>query len=106
MLLPLAACGGGGGEGGAPRPGGADANNAVLLQGRELWVSYCVRCHGPEGEGGAGLRLADGAVVARFPNIEDEIAVVRSGRAGMPAFEGQLSSDEIEAVVRYTREVL
>ena len=46
--------------------------------------------------------------VARdFPNIDDEIAVVRNGRVSsletMPSFAGVLTTTQIRAVVEYTR---
>jgi mono/diheme cytochrome c family protein len=50
--------------------------------------------------------LADGRVVDRYPDIEDQIAVVTNGRGVMPSFGGALSVAEIREVVRYEREVL
>ena len=41
-----------------------------------------------------------------YPDAADQVAVVRDGRRSMPSFGGTLSEAEIEAVVRYTREVL
>ncbi len=61
---------------------------------------------GPEGGGGVGNKLSDGATVARFADIEDEIAVITSGSGSMPAWEGTLTAEEIRAVARYEREVL
>ena len=90
----------------APTPKGADANDATLLAGRAVWVNRCQRCHGPTGSGGAGPRLA-GKVAAAYPDIADEIAVVRNGKgSGMPAWKNVLSDAEIDAVVQYTRRVL
>jgi mono/diheme cytochrome c family protein len=45
-------------------------------------------------------------VAEAFPDIEDQIAVIRDGRNGMPAWEGDLTPDEIEAVATYEREEL
>jgi cytochrome c oxidase cbb3-type subunit 3 len=77
-----------------------------LRTGREVYNGNCARCHGPEGGGGVGNKLSDGVVVARFPDIEDQIAVITKGIGSMPAWEGTLSPDEIRAVARYEREVL
>jgi len=73
--------------------------------GRQLYLERCAVCHGPQGQGGAGSRLANGAVVRRFPRVENEEAIVRNGTAAgvMPAFGEVLTPDEIRAVVRYTR---
>ncbi|HVF74197.1 MAG TPA: cytochrome c [Acidimicrobiales bacterium] len=89
----------------------------------------CSACHGGAGEGGAGPALADEEVEKTFPDQEAHIDWVKSGsigtpgaplpygdagreggqrmsRGGMPAFAGQLSEAEIEAVVLYERERL
>jgi mono/diheme cytochrome c family protein len=80
-------------------------DDAVLAVGRRVWTGECARCHGPAGKGGAGPRLAD-RMVDKFPDPAVEAALIAEGRAGMPPFSSRLSPEEIEAVVRYTREVL
>lgn len=77
----------------------------VLVQGREVFSSRCRTCHGSSGGGGTGPRLA-GTVTETYPDPADQIAVVTNGRNGMPTFGGTLTDAEIEAVVRFTREVL
>jgi mono/diheme cytochrome c family protein len=96
---------GGGGDKTAPMPEGADADDAELLTGREVWIASCASCHGAAGQGGIGLKLA-GVVVERFPDLDDQIALVSNGSGTMPAMSTQLTPEEIDAVVRYTREVL
>lgn len=87
-------------------PLGSDGEpDAVLLVGRDVFASRCSNCHGSAGGGGTGPRLA-GTVVQTYPDPADQEAVVRDGRGNMPSFGGTLSDAEIEAVVRYTREVL
>jgi mono/diheme cytochrome c family protein len=50
------------------------------------------------------VKLA-GVVAARYPDIEDHMAVIREGKGGrMPKFGDQLSPEEIEAVARWERE--
>lgn len=97
FALLLAACGGDSGSGG----GGGEES-----LGQQVFDDNCARCHGPEGEGGVGPQLGGGAVVENYPDIEDQLTVIRGGRNGMPAWEGQLSPEEIEAVARYEREEL
>jgi mono/diheme cytochrome c family protein len=64
----------------------------------------CSGCHGATGEGGTGPKLSGGAVLRKYPNIEDQIAVVTNGRGQMPSFKGKgLSAAQIRAVVEYTR---
>lgn len=80
--------------------------DAQLMTGREVYTNNCVACHGAAGEGGTGPKLSDGTSIERFPDIQDHIDLIANGRNQMPAFGGKLSDDEIEAVVRYNREVL
>lgn len=76
------------------------------VDGAAIFGQRCAGCHGGDGSGGIGPRLAAGRVVADFPDPQDQIALVTTGRGGMPAFGERLSDDEIAAVVDYTRTVL
>lgn len=95
--LVLSACGGD-----AEPSGGGDEDSL----GQSVYEANCARCHGPDGEGGVGPQLGDGAVAENYPDIEDQLAVIREGRNGMPAWEGSLSPEEIEAVAIFEREEL
>lgn len=97
--------------------------------GAQLYASNCAVCHGSTGEGGTGPKLAGGEVAKTFPDEAAHIAWVKSGslgsvgsptpygdpareggqrisKGGMPAFGGQMSDAEIEAVVKHEREGL
>jgi len=66
----------------------------------------CAPCHGAGGRGGPNLpgpKLAGGAVVKAFPNIEDQITFVSNGKGDMPAFKDRLTPDELRQIVEYTR---
>jgi mono/diheme cytochrome c family protein len=76
------------------------------VDGAALFGQRCAGCHGGDGSGGIGPRLAAGRVVANYPDPQDQIAVVTNGRGSMPAFAERLSPEEIAAVVDYTRTVL
>ena len=39
----------------------------------------------------------------KYPNIEDQIAVVTNGKGEMPSWRGDLTPKEIRKVVEYTR---
>ena len=75
---------------------------ALPAGGAEIYAARCAGCHGSDGGGGAGPRLA-GKVADDFPDVEDQIAFVTKGKGGMPAFGGSLSAADIRAVVEYTR---
>jgi mono/diheme cytochrome c family protein len=97
--------------------------------GAQIYVSAgCGSCHGPTGGGGVGPKLAGGEAKLTFPNVEDQIMWVSEGSApsrgksygdpnrpggprppasgGMPSFKGQLTPEEIMAVVEYERDRL
>jgi cytochrome c oxidase subunit II len=92
---------------GACSSGPSVPDDPVLAQGQEIYQARCASCHGATGGGGLGPRLA-GRMTERFPDIADQIALVTNGVRGtnMRAFGEVLSPEEIEAVVRYTREAL
>ena len=77
-------------------------DTAIVENGRGLFAAYCASCHGANGEGAIGPKLA-GVVVQAFPNPNDEATFVEHGRGIMPAFAGSLSAAQIRAVVNYTR---
>jgi mono/diheme cytochrome c family protein len=76
------------------------------VDGAAIFGQRCAGCHGGDGSGGIGPRLAGGRVVSDFPEPQDQIAVVSNGRGGMPAFGERLKPEEVAAVVEYTRTVL
>jgi mono/diheme cytochrome c family protein len=79
-----------GGGGGATSPGA------------QLFAANCASCHGADGGGGLGPRLA-GHVTKKFPDVEDQIAFVKKGKGAMPSFAGDLTDEEIRMVVEFTR---
>lgn len=98
VVLVLAGCGSGG-----------DAEviaDPELSLGRDVYGRQCASCHGQSGGGGIGPALGDGRVVEAFPNVADHRAVVVEGRGAMPSFGDRMTDEEMDAVVRYTRELL
>jgi mono/diheme cytochrome c family protein len=108
-------------QGYQPRP--VEGPTDPLVLGAELYRSAgCSGCHGGGGEGGVGPKLSEGETVLSFPDEQEHIDWIKSGSApkvgqpynargrvaagGMPGFSGQLSDEEIEAVVLYEREKL
>ena len=89
----------------ANQPDDGTASVDGKADGKAIYAANCATCHGATGEGGVGPRLA-GVVSTAFPDEDDEISLVESGPAIMPAFSEILSDDEIKAVVEYTRNEL
>ena len=92
LALLLAACGGGGDDGG----GGGNASTP----GAKIFADAgCGSCHtfepaGSTGSIGPNLDDAD-------PTVEEAVRQIREGGNGMPAFEGDLSEQEIEDVAEF-----
>jgi len=99
-----------------------------IQQGAQIFAKNCSPCHGAQGEGGVGPKLAGGEAKLTFPNEADHIAWVNTGSAphkgqpygdparaggqhvaktgGMPPFKGTLSDTEIKNVVSFERDGL
>jgi len=77
--------------------------SAPATPGAQIFAASCASCHGADGGGGIGPRLAGGAAAKRFPDVGDQITFVTDGRGAMPAFGGELSPAQIRDVVEYTR---
>lgn len=85
------------------------SSRAVLLRGQTIFNSYCMACHGPEGEG-------NGTVVPPFPRPpslqSDKIRgfpdgsifhIITRGQNIMPSYASQISPDDRWAVIHYIR---
>jgi mono/diheme cytochrome c family protein len=86
-----------------PDSGGDGGGGGEPSTGAEIFAANCAGCHGADGGGGVGPQLNDGAVVAAYPDPADEAMVISDGMGAMPAFAGELTPDQIAAVVDYTR---
>ncbi|MGI9599452.1 MAG: c-type cytochrome [Acidimicrobiales bacterium] len=94
----LAACAG--------EPPEVTVDDPELVTGRDVYARNCASCHGASGGGGVGNKLSNGASVEAYPNIKDQIDLIANGKGTMPAYVGRLSGEQMQAVARYTREVL
>lgn len=106
VLVAVAVAGGAACAASPPEvPGTADGMaDPVLVRGREVWSRSCSSCHAPDGSGGRGPSVR--AVEDRYPTVAEQVVLVSDGRGSMPGFGSRYAADELEAVVRYTREVL
>jgi mono/diheme cytochrome c family protein len=112
LALGLAACGGGGNEGGPPafrmfNPGKAPAE---LAQGERLFNTYCTSCHGYYGKGeGLGPSLLDTLYLApRLPDAAIENAVTNGvpqthWRYGAMPKVARVGPAELRDIVPYVR---
>jgi mono/diheme cytochrome c family protein len=105
-LLVVAAAGCGGDDDDSDGAATTAATTAETTEGgadgAAVFASNCGTCHtlaAAGTDGTTGPNLDD-----LMPDEETVEAQVRSGGGGMPAFEGQLSDAEIEAVATYVSE--
>ena len=70
-----------------------------VSDGQELYDIACASCHGLAGEGLFGPAVVGSGLQAR--KIESSIIRGRE-RSGMPAYEGQLTEEQLAALVDYT----
>ena len=105
-ILPVGAGCGGGGGGGAESSG--PPPQQVVDQGRpaageQVFTDNCAACHGGDGGGGSGPRLAGEQAYTDPGAVVDQI---RNGGGGMPAFEDRLSAQELADVSAFVVEDL
>lgn len=96
---------GGAGDDVGDDAGDQDATTTTLSPfeaGRVVYDQFCANCHGAEGQGGAGTKLA-GVLLDAYPDPAAQAAVIITGKGTMPAFAGLLSADQVDAVVAFTR---
>jgi mono/diheme cytochrome c family protein len=93
--LPLAGCGGddSGGPSGPPPQQVVDQGDAA--KGEQVFADNCAACHGADGEGGSGPKLAGDQAYTDPAVVVDQI---RDGGGGMPSFRDRLSAQELADV--------
>ncbi len=82
----------------AAGPGHAD--DAAI--GREIFDEHCAKCHGKQMQAPAGLAFD----LRRFPATEAtrfQQAVLKGTAKGMPAWQSQLSAEDIKALWDYVK---
>jgi cytochrome c5 len=73
-----------------------------ITDGAELYDIACASCHGPDGKGLFGTALVNTGLSKG--KIKSTITRGRL-RSGMPAFEGQFTDDQLEALVKFTQDL-
>jgi mono/diheme cytochrome c family protein len=86
-----------------------EATPAVVEQGRTLFETYCVICHGRDGRGGGRLgkyfmKVPD-LSIAEIQAYPDGLlySVIREGGFNMPGYAESLGAQERWAVVHFIR---
>jgi cytochrome c551 len=77
-------------------------------EGADIFKSKCAACHGADGKGNTGmgksLKLRDlsSADVQKQSDADLE-TIITKGKGKMPAYEGKLTKEQIDNVVKYLR---
>jgi len=83
----------------------------AFANGRALYAKDCQNCHGTTGEGGK-VKLDDGTTIkvptfrsghALRHNDTEYVKQITKGGDGMPAFDGKLTPDQMNELVRFIR---
>jgi mono/diheme cytochrome c family protein len=106
LTVAVAACGGSSGGGStdttpaATTPAATGTEALAAIDGAAIFADNCAGCHGQDGSGGKGpdIRGED--------NRDKVVERVTNGGDAMPAFGGQLSTTEIDAVAAHVVESL
>ena len=90
---------------------GCKKSEAAPLQGQELFVNACSRCHGAGGGGGPPV-FAGGPVPRNFRDSDFQLSrtdeqlkmTIKSGKGtGMPPFGNMFDDAQLEALVAHVR---
>jgi len=83
------------------------ADAADLALGEKVYTKRCASCHAPDGRGNAKmagmLKITIPDLTATAKKDQELHAVISEGKPPMPGFGKQLSGDELQAVVAYTK---
>jgi mono/diheme cytochrome c family protein len=87
---------------GLPVEDGAEATGGGPTDGKTIFTQECGSCHVLSAAGTSGTIGPD--LDEAKPSLQEAVRQVRNGGGGMPAFEGQLSDEQIEAVSQFVAE--
>ena len=84
------------------------AVSASAQSAADNYKSKCAMCHGPDGAANtpAGKAMQTPAVTApQFAKASDAelLAILKNGKAKMPAYTGKLTDDQMKALILYMR---
>jgi mono/diheme cytochrome c family protein len=76
--------------------------------GADVFKAKCAACHGASGAGDTGmgksLKLKDlGSADVQAKSDADLTEIISKGKKPMPGYEGKLTNDQIQDVVKYIR---
>ena len=94
-VLPLSGCGGEDGDEATGPPPQQVVDQGDPAAGEQVFADNCAACHGGDGGGGSGPKLAGEESYTDPAAVVDQ---VRNGGGGMPEFKDRLSAQELADV--------
>jgi cytochrome c6 len=81
---------------------------SLAQSGAELFKSKCAMCHGADGKGettiGKNLKIRDlGSAPVQSQSDSELTSIITDGKGKMPKYDGKLSKEQIEDLVKYIR---
>ena len=72
------------------------------------YKAKCATCHGPDGKGdtamGKSMKVKDlGSADVQKQSDADLTTIIEKGKKPMPGYEGKLTKDQIDGLVKYVR---
>lgn len=72
------------------------------------YKAKCATCHGPDGKGdtamGKTMKVKDlGSAEVQKQSDADMATLIEKGKKPMPGYEGKLTQDQIDSLVKYVR---
>jgi cytochrome c6 len=79
---------------------GEKPENGKIVDGKTIFKSYCVTCHGIDGS-----LMTNGAKDLRISNLnlEERVNIITNGRNIMTSFKNTLTKSQIESVAKYSQ---
>ena len=76
--------------------------------GTDVYKSKCAGCHGPDGKGetavGKTMKVKDlGSAEVQKQSDADVATIIEKGKKPMPGYEGKLTKEQIDGLVKYVR---
>ena len=81
--------------------GGDQKVEAYVAAGKQLYANLCAACHGENAKGTVGPDLTSSKYIYGKSRIDIANSIKEGRPKGMPAFNGQITPEQIETLVEY-----
>jgi cytochrome c oxidase cbb3-type subunit 3 len=86
---------------GATYQGSGHKVEAYIAAGKQLYTNLCAACHGENGKGTVGPDLTASKYKYGKTRLDITKSISEGRPNGMPAFNGQVNSEQVEGLVEY-----